>query len=116
MSFTVNTVLVNYLDKLPNLTKSPEFPVIRNRTTCEQTLAISLNISKFDPTLLTASSDLKEFINSYTKQKDIFDLQERHHNMQLNTNKNFISENYIMDIFLLITMIISLLATILTVC
>ena len=55
----------------------------------EQTLPISLNITKFDPTLLTASSDLKEFINSYTNHKEIFDLQERHDNMELNTNKNF---------------------------
>ena len=36
--------------------------------------------------------------------------------MELKTNKNFFSENYIMDIFLFITAIISLLATALTVC
>ena len=47
----------------------------------EQTLPISLNISKFVPTLLTASSNLKEFINSYTNHKEIFYLQERHDNM-----------------------------------
>ena len=35
--------------------------------------------------------------------------------MELNTNKNFFSENYIVDIFLFITSIISLLATILTI-
>ena len=35
--------------------------------------------------------------------------------MKLNTNKNFFSDNYIMDIFLFITVIISLLATTLTV-
>ena len=53
----------------------------------EHTLHISLNISKFDPTLLTASSNLKEFINSYTNHKEIFDLQERHDNIELNTNQ-----------------------------
>ena len=74
MYFTVNTAFVNYLDKFPNLTESLEFPIIRDKTTFEQTLLISLNISKFDPTLLTASNDLKEFINSYTNQKEIFDL------------------------------------------
>ena len=78
MYFTVNTVFVNYLDKFPNLTESLEFPIIRNKTTFEETLLISLNVSKFDPTLLTASSDLKEFINSYTNDKQIFDLQQRH--------------------------------------
>ena len=117
MYFTVNTSFVNYLDKFPNLTESLEFPIIRNKTTFEQTLNISLNVSKFDPTLLTASSDLKEFINSYTNNKEIFDLQERHDSMavKLKTNKNFFSDNHIVDIFLFITVIISLLATTLTV-
>ena len=62
MYFTVYTAFVNYLDKFPNLTESLEFLVIRNKTTFEQTLPISLNISKFDPTLLTASNDLKKLI------------------------------------------------------
>ena len=115
MYFTVNTAFVKYLDKFPNFAESLEFPIIRNKTIFEQTLPISLNISTFDPTLLTASSNLKEFINSYTNHKEIFDLQEMHDNMGLNTNKKFFSENYIVDIFLFITVIISLLATTLTV-
>ena len=112
MYFTVNTAFVNYFDKFPNLTESLEFPIIRNKTMLEQTLPISLNISKFDPTLLMASNNLKEFINSYTNHKEIFDLQERLDKMdvKLNTNKNFFSDNYIMDIFLFMTVIISLLA------
>ena len=117
MYSAVYTAFVNYLDKFPNLTESLEFPIIRNKTTFGQTLPIPLNISKFDPTLLTASSDLKEFINSYTNHKEIFDFQERHDNtdVKLNTNKNFFSDNYIVDIFLFIMVIISLLATTLTV-
>ena len=59
MYFTVNTAFVNYLDKFSNLTDSLEFLLIKDRTMFEQTLSISLNISKFDPTLLTASSNLK---------------------------------------------------------
>ena len=78
-------------------------------------MPISLNISKFDTTVLTASSDLKEFIHRYTNNKEIFDLQERHDSMELNTNKNFFSENYIIDVFLFITAIISFMATTLTV-
>ena len=118
MYFTVNTAFVNYLDKVPNLTESLEFP-IKIKTTFEQTLPISLNVSKFDPTLLTASSNLWEFINSYANNKEIFNLQERHDSdsmeIKLNTHKNFFSDNYIVDIFLFITAIISLLATTLTV-
>ena len=115
MYFTVNTAFVNYLDIFPNLTESLEFPVIKNRTTFELTLPIFLNISKFKKTLLTVLNNLKDFINSYTNHKEIFDLQERHDSMKLNTKKNFFSDNYIMDIFMFISAIISLLATTLTV-
>ena len=116
MYFTINTAFVNYLDEFPNLTVPLEFPVVKERTTFEKTLPISLNISKFDPALLTESSDLKEFINSYTtNHKDIFDFQERHDNTELNTNKNFFSDNYIVDNFTFISAIVSLLATMLTV-
>ena len=80
--FTVNTSFINYLDKYPNLTESLEFPVIKNRTTFELTLPFSLNASKFDQSLLIASSNLKEFISSYINHKEIFDLQERHDNME----------------------------------
>ena len=115
MYFTVNTAFASYVDKFPNLTGSLEFPIIRKNITFEQTLPISLNIFKFDPTLLTASNNLKEFTNRYTNHKEIFDLQERYDNMELNANQNFFSENYIMEIFMFITAIISLLATTLTV-
>ena len=112
MYLTVNTAFVNYLDMFLNLMESLEFPIIKNRTTFEQMLPISLNISKFDKIFLTAPTDMKEFINNCTKHKEIFDLQERlDDNMKANTNKKFFSDNYIMDIFMFISPVISLLAT-----
>ena len=51
---------------------------------------------------------------SYAKQKEIFDLQERHETPILTTNKNFFSDNHILDIFMFISVIISLLTTTLT--
>ena len=69
MYFTVNTAFVNYLDQFPNLTASLELLVIKTRTTFEQTLPISLNVSKFDANLLTASSNLLDFIHQYTHKK-----------------------------------------------
>ena len=116
MYFTANTAFVFYLDQFPNLTESLDLLIIK-KTTFEQILPISLNISIFDLTLLTASNDLKEFIHRYTSNKEIFDLQEKHDSteLELNTNKNFFSGNYIIDVFLFITVIISLLATTLTV-
>ena len=103
------------MDKCPNFTESLEFLIIRSKTIFKQTLPIPLNISKFDPTLLTASSDLKNLLTATLTMEKIFDLQEWHDNMELNTNKNFFSENYIMDISLFIIVIISLLATTMTV-
>ena len=41
-------------------------------------------------------------------------MPERDDRMKLNTNKNFFSQSYVIDVFLFITVIISLLATILT--
>ena len=83
----------------PNLTDSLQFLLIKNRTTYEQTLPSNLNITGFDTTLLNAPTNLKDFINRYTKNKEIFDLQERHKTTILDTNKNFFSNNYIVDIF-----------------
>ena len=59
---------------------------------------------------------LKDFIHQYTCKKEIFDLEERHDNMDINLpNKNFFSNNFIIDIFLFITAIISILVTILAI-
>ena len=115
MYFTVNTAFINYLDQFPNLTEALEFLIIKNKNTFEQVLPISINISKFDPTLLAASSDLKEFTHQYTNHKELFYLQERHDSKELNTSNNVFFDNYTVDIFLFITVIISLLATTLTV-
>ena len=115
MYFTVNTAFSNYLDMFPNLTESLQFPLIKNRTTYEQALPININISKFDTTLLNTSTNLKDFINSYTRQKQIFDLQERYETTILNTNKNCFYDNHILVIFVLISTIISLLTTTLAV-
>ena len=111
MYFMVNTAFVNYLDQIDNLTKSHEFPILKNMTTFEQTLPISLNISEFDTSLLTAPRNLKDFIYQYNSKKEIFDLNKRHDTMDLTTNKYFFSNNYIVDVFLFVTAVISLLLT-----
>ena len=77
MYFMVNTAFANYLDMFPNLTESLLFPIIKIRTTYKQTPSTSLNISKFDNTLLMTSTDLKQFVSNYTHQKEIVDLQKK---------------------------------------
>ena len=100
MYFMVNTAFVNYLDQIDNLTGMLEFLIVKNKTTFEQTLLISLNVSKFDSDLLT------------TPKKEMFDLTERKDNMDENLpNRNFFSNNFIVDVFLFIAVIISLLVT-----
>ena len=89
MYFTINTSFVYYLDQFPNLTESLELLIRKTKTSFEQTLPISLNVSKFDSYLLTASNNLKNFIHQYTHKKDIFDLNERHDNMASITNNIF---------------------------
>ena len=48
MYFTVNMAFVNYLDLLDHLTDSLDVSILMDKTTFEQTLPISLNVSKFD--------------------------------------------------------------------
>ena len=99
------------LTTLTNLTETPEILILKNRTIFKQTIPISLNVSKFDSGLLTAPRNLKDFIHQYNCKKEIFDLNKRHDTMDLTTNKTFFSNNYIVDVFLFITAVISLLVT-----
>ena len=109
MYFTVNTAFINYLDQ------SPDFLIIKSKTTFRQTLPVSVNVSKFHSNLLTASSNLKDFIHQYTHTKEIFNFQERYGNTELITNKNFFSDSHVIHVSLFIAAIISLLATTLTI-
>ena len=83
----MNAAFTNYLDKLTNLTESLKYPIIRNKTTFEQTLPIALNVSKFDSDLLTAPMNLLGFIHQCKCKKEIFDLHERHVTTDLTTKK-----------------------------
>ena len=86
--FTINTAFANYLEMFPNLTDSMQLLLIKNRTMYEQILPVILSVPDFDKSLLHTSTNLKDFINSYTKRKEFFYLQERHETI-FNTNKNF---------------------------
>ena len=109
MYFTINMAFANYLDAFQYLTVL--FPLIKDRTTYEQTLPLNLSISGFDKSLLHAPTNLKDFIESYAKDEEIFDLKERHVSTILNTSKYFFSNNYVMDIFMFASSIISLMST-----
>ena len=99
----------NYLDMFPNLTDS--FLLIKDRTTYEQPLPINISIPDFDISLLHALTNLNIFVQEYAKNKEIFDSEERHVSRTLNySSKNFFSNNYIVDIFVFASSVISLIS------
>ena len=111
MYFTINMAFTNYLDMLPNLTIPA---LIRDRTTYEQPLPINLTFPVFDSSLKDAPTNLKSFMYSYALNKEIFDFKQRHVSTvesSNNSNKNFFSNNYIVDIFVFTSSIISLIST-----
>ena len=113
MYFIINMAFANYLDMLPNLTNP--FQLIKDRTTYEQPLPINLSIPDFDGSLQHVPTNLKNFMHDYANNKEIFNLKERHLPTVNNSNKNFFSNNYIADIFIFTSSIISLISTILVV-
>ena len=108
MYFTNNLAFTNYLDMIPNLTDS--LPVIKDWTRYEQPLPLNLSIPNFDSSLKHALTKLKDFMSNYIQNKEIFDLQQRHAVESSNkSNKNFFS-NYIVNIFMFTSSIISIIS------
>ena len=100
MYFMVNTAFVNYLDQIDNLTDTLEVQFLMDKTPFEQTLPIFLNAFEFDSDLLLAPKTLKDFIHQYKCKREIFDLEERHDNTDMNlSNKIFLSNNFIINVF-----------------
>ena len=112
MYFIVNTAFVNYQDQIGNLTETLETPILMDKTTFQQTLPISWNVSNFDMELLTVPKTLKDFIHQYKCKKEMFDLEKRHASTDTNLpTKNFFSSNFILDVFLFVAAIILILVT-----
>ena len=112
MYFTINMAFTNYLNMLPNLTNP--LPLIKDRTTYEQPLPLNLSVPDFDSSLRHASTNLRNFMHDYKNNKEIFYLKQRHActvESLNNSNKNFFSDNYIVDIFMFTSSIISIIST-----
>ena len=115
MHFTINLAFTNYLDMLPNLTDS--LPMIKDRTSYDQSLPLNLSIPHFDNSLRHRLTKLKDFMNGYiNNDKEIFDLQQKDaiESLTFTSNKNFFS-SHIVNIFTLTSSIISIIAIILVV-
>ena len=69
MYFTVNLAFVNYFD---NLVECLNIPILKNWTTQEQILPISLESFEINSSLLQAPQTLKDFIHQYKYKKRNF--------------------------------------------
>ena len=105
MFYTINLAFTKYLDMLPNLTDS--LPIIKDRTRYEQPLPLNLCIPHFANSLRHAPTKLKDFMNDYINNKEIFDLQQRHAVELFTSNKNFFS-TYIVNTSVFTSLIISI--------
>ena len=109
MYYTVNTVFMHYFDSLKgNLEMTnldADFP--QNWTTQEQVLPISLQTTQFDSKLLKTPETLKDLVQQYKKKGQVVNKVNRNNS---ETNRTFLN-NTIMDIFLFLAAILSMLAT-----
>ena len=113
MYFTVNLAFTNYINQF-NLMEELEAPILTKKPTSEYTSPAFLNKSMFDDTLLSVSLTLKEYINQYKHDLEIFDLKERHDIDEIDiefANKNFFTNNFIVDKFVFVIAIILFITT-----
>ena len=73
MFFTLNLAFVNYFD---SMIESVGIPILRNWTTQEQILHISVESFKINASLLNAPKTLKDFVHQFRHKKQIQELQE----------------------------------------
>ena len=101
MYYTVHTVFMHSFD---SLTDSLDTNISPNWTTQEQVFPISLQTFEFDSKLLKAPKTLKEPAHQYKQKGQILNKRE-------DDNKHSFFNNLIMDIFLFIAAILSMIAT-----
>ena len=72
MYLTVNLAFVDYFDKA---IEDLDIPILRNWTTQEQILPLSIEIFKINPNLLNAPKTLKDLVNQYKNKRKILEIQ-----------------------------------------
>ena len=72
MYFTVNLAFVNYLE---NLVESLDVPILKNWTTKELILPISLEAFEINSSLLSALKMLKDFVHQFKHRKQALDIE-----------------------------------------
>ena len=89
-------------------------PILKNWTTLEEILPISVETFEISPSLLNAPKTLKEHVNQYKNKQKILEIKGQKEIEEANTSSKFGSflKSFLVDVFLftaaLITMIIAL--------
>ena len=112
MYYTVNTAFMNYFNNLKEnieITEITDLDIqyFSNWTTQEKVLPISLQTSEIDPKLLKASETLRDWIQQYKEKGQTLNKV----NKNKNSTKRSIFNSIIMDIFLFVAAVLSMLAT-----
>ena len=95
-------VLMHYFD---SLTDNLDIQICQNWTTQEQVFPISLQTSEFDSKLLKAPKALKDLVHQHKEKEQILN------KINKSDTKHSIFDNIIMDIFLFIAAILSMITT-----
>ena len=111
MYFTVNLTFVNYFE---NAMEDLGYSILKNWTTQEQTLLISVEVFEFDPKLLSTPKTLKDFMTQYKNKREILERKGQKEIEKAKTSSKFGSflKSFLVDMLLftaaLITMIITI--------
>ena len=74
MHFTINLVFMNYFD---DIIEELGIPVLRNWTTQEQILPLSIETFEISPNLLNAPKTLRDLATQYQNKRNILDTKEQ---------------------------------------
>ena len=107
MYYMANTAFMNYFDNLIEQLEIEklDMPIFKNWTTEQQVFPIALQTSEFDTKLLQAPKTLKDCVRQHKQKGQLLDKSKN------DDNKRSFFNNIIMDIFLFIAAILSILAT-----
>ena len=110
MYFTVNLAFVNHFDKM---IESLGIPILRNWTTQEQILPLSVESFEINGSLLNTPKTLKDFVNQFKNKKKTLELQEHIDEERTKQSSKFGSflNNFLADVLLLSAALVTIIIT-----
>ena len=109
MYFTINLAFINYFD---GITEELGIPVLRNWTTQEQILPLSIETFEISPNLLNAPKTLQDLAIQYQNKRNILDQkeQELEKTKEASKFKSFLN-SFLADILLFTAAIVTIIIT-----